>query len=69
MIKRVSIKVTLKSLLLLASMEKLSKLDDLLQNICSFMAELLSAFTLFPVRAETLRYSYIVTLKWHLVLP
>ena len=65
LIKRLSINVTLKSLLLLASMEKSSKPDEwLLNKWCSFMAELLSPFTLFPVRAETPRCSHILTLKW-----
>ena len=53
----------MKSLLLLASMEKLSKSDEWLQNkLCSFMAESLSPFTLFPARTGTQKFSHILTL-------
>ena len=54
MIKRLSIKVTLKSLLLLASLKKPSKPDEWLQNKwCSFMVEPLSPFTLSLVKVFT----------------
>ena len=62
LIKRHSIKVTLKPVLLLTGMEKLSKPDEWLQNKwCSFIAKSLSPFILFPVRTEFPRCSRVLT--------
>ena len=53
LIRRLSIKVTLESLLLAVSIEKSSKSCVWLQNKrCSLMAESSSSLTLFPVSAE-----------------
>ena len=53
-----------ESPLLLANMEKSSKPDQWLQNEwCSFMAESLSPFTPFTVRAETPKCLHILSLR------
>ena len=65
-----SINVTLKSLFLLARIEKSSNSGVWLQNKrCSLMAESSSPLTLFPVSVEIPKCSHILTLKWRLVLP
>ena len=65
LIKRLSVKINLKPLLLLAGTEKSSKPDEWFQDKwCSFMTESLSSFILFPARVEYLRCSDILTLKW-----
>ena len=67
LIKRLSIKVILRSVLLLANMKNgRNQMNDCKIKM---IAEFLSPLTLFPVRAETPRCSNILTLKWRLVLP
>ena len=69
LIRRLSINVTLKSLLLLARIEKSSNSGVWLQNKrCSLMAESSSPLILFPVSAGIPKCSQIPTLKWRLVL-
>ena len=61
---RSSIKVTLKSLLLLASMKKLSIPDERFRNKSYFFIPgLLSPFTLFLEGAENSGCSHILSLK------
>ena len=59
LIKGFTIKVTLKSLLLLVSMKKLSKPDEWLQNKwCSFIAELLTFSLCFQWEQKLQRFTY-----------
>ena len=63
LIRRLSINVTLKSLLLVARIEKSSKSGVWLQNKrCSLMAEWSSPLTLFPVSAEIPKCSHLASL-------
>ena len=64
LIRRLSINVTLKSLLLVVRIEKSSKSGAWLKNKrCFFMAESSSVFTLFPASAEIPKCFHILTLK------
>ena len=69
LIRRLSINVTLKLLLLAARFEKSSKSCAILQTKrCPLMAEPLSPVTLPPLTGKVPRCSHILTLKWRLVL-
>ena len=70
LIKRLSIRVTLKSLLLVVRIKIFSKWGEWLQNKrCSLMVEPLSPLILFSVSADMPNCSHILTLKWCLALP